>query len=92
MTTRFEHLRLAMRDGVATLTLDRPPVNALNTAMYKALIDAIAALEKDRSVRVIVLQAALIMLIHVGSRLFQADAILVNLGELPARRGIKLQG
>jgi enoyl-CoA hydratase len=44
--------------AVALLTMDGPPVNALNTGMYNALIERIAELEHDTSVRVVVMRAA----------------------------------
>ncbi|HWB37915.1 MAG TPA: enoyl-CoA hydratase-related protein [Rugosimonospora sp.] len=31
----YENLRLEIRDRIATVTLDRPPVNALSTALYR---------------------------------------------------------
>ena len=52
--------------AVAMLTMDGPPVNALNTGMYNALIERIAELEDDPSVRVVVMRAA------SGIRVFSA--------------------
>ncbi len=47
------------RDGVATLTLNRPAqMNLLTTEMLTALQDALDSIEKDSSVRVVVLAAA----------------------------------
>jgi enoyl-CoA hydratase len=64
---------------VAVLTLNRPPVNALNTAMYNALIGAIESLEQDSSVRVVILQAA------PGSRTFCAGGDIKEFGAFQER-------
>ena len=46
------------RDGVATLTLDRPAArNALSLAMLTSLRDTFASLSEDESVRAVVLAA-----------------------------------
>jgi len=46
-------------DGVATLTLNRPKArNALSTGLMAALIEELARIREDRSVMVVVLQAA----------------------------------
>ena len=44
-------------DGVAEVVLNRPPVNALNSAGWNALAQCIAALGEDAAVRVIVIRA-----------------------------------
>lgn len=46
------------RGAVAVLTMDSPPVNALNTAMYNALLARVAELEEDATIRVVVLAAS----------------------------------
>lgn len=49
-------LRLAIAEGVATITLSRPErLNALNAAMHAELRTALDASESDESVRVVVL-------------------------------------
>lgn len=46
-------------DGIATLTLNRPRAyNALSLALMRALIDALAAIEADRSVKAVILTGA----------------------------------
>ncbi len=52
--------------GVATIRLQRPPVNALNTEVQNALADAARALTVDRSVRAVV--------IYGGEKVFAAGA------------------
>jgi enoyl-CoA hydratase/carnithine racemase len=47
------------RDGVATLTLNRPDsLNALSDGLLAALMDALVALDGDRSVRAVILKGA----------------------------------
>lgn len=56
-------------EGIARVTLDRPPVNALDAAAYADLDAAFGALAEDRAVRVVVLTAA-------GRRVFSAGTDL----------------
>jgi enoyl-CoA hydratase len=58
MTRRFEHLRLETRDGVATLTLDRPPVNAVDLAAIEEYVTAVGQLAENPEVRAVVLTGA----------------------------------
>jgi enoyl-CoA hydratase/carnithine racemase len=51
-------VRLARDGAVATLTLDRPPVNALDAATMQALIDALHAIDADPEVRVAIVTGA----------------------------------
>ncbi len=41
----FEHIKLAVEGGVATLTLDREPLNVLNIAMMKEMNQALDSLD-----------------------------------------------
>ena len=52
------HLKLDVADGVATLTMDRPPVNALGRAMRLEMIDVFDTLHDRSDVRCVVLTAA----------------------------------
>jgi enoyl-CoA hydratase/carnithine racemase len=53
----WETLKLATGDGIAILTLARPPVNALGRRLVEELRDAAAALEKDGSLRAVIVAA-----------------------------------
>src|SRR3546814_17825609 len=54
-----EPLLFAKRDGIATLTLNRPDVgNAINTALIEALAQASAQCERDASISCVVLTGA----------------------------------
>jgi len=54
---KLEHLKLDIADGVATVTLDRPPVNALSRAMRLEVIDVFDTLHDRADVRCVVLTA-----------------------------------
>jgi enoyl-CoA hydratase len=59
MTGRYIALRLAVDDGVATVTLDRPERrNALDLAMCHDLVAVMRALASDDDVRVVLVAAA----------------------------------
>lgn len=49
-------VRVDMREGIATVTLDRPPLNVLTTAMLRELEDAIRELGSVADLRLIVLR------------------------------------
>jgi cyclohexa-1,5-dienecarbonyl-CoA hydratase len=49
-------LRVAVADGVAELTLDRPPLNVLDMALLHAFADAIDDLGAQRDLRLIVIR------------------------------------
>ena len=66
----FETLLVDVRDGVGTLTLNRPEArNALNQTVIRELGDALAHLEGDAETRVVVVRGA-------GERAFCAGADL----------------
>ncbi|MGW3989615.1 enoyl-CoA hydratase family protein [Streptomyces sp. NPDC004830] len=55
-TPRWEHLRVEVSDGVATVTLARPEkLNALTFGAYADLRDLLAELSRERSVRALTL-------------------------------------
>lgn len=57
MQTVFEFLRVERADGVATLTLDRPPLNVLTIAMIGELEAALADISADTHLKAVVLRA-----------------------------------
>jgi enoyl-CoA hydratase/carnithine racemase len=61
-----EFVAVTVTDGVATLRLDRPPMNALNLQVQRELRDAAAHLDQDPSVRAAVL--------YGGEKVFAAGA------------------
>jgi enoyl-CoA hydratase len=54
----LEHFRLDVADGIATVTFDRPPVNAQNRATREELIRVFDALSDRDDVRVAILTGA----------------------------------
>jgi cyclohexa-1,5-dienecarbonyl-CoA hydratase len=52
-----EHVRLESAEGLARITLDRPPVNVLTTAMMRHLAEALRRAASDDTVRVVRLDA-----------------------------------
>jgi enoyl-CoA hydratase len=58
MTEAYETLRLDVAEMVATVTLDRPPVNAVNRAMKEEIIATFDALHDRDDVRAVVLTGA----------------------------------
>ena len=55
----FEHVRYAVVDGVATLTLHRPDrLNAVNTAMLGEIVAVLDAADRDDAVRALIVTGA----------------------------------
>jgi enoyl-CoA hydratase len=63
----FESIRLDHRAGISTITLDRPPVNAVSAGLMQDVLAALDVLEGRRATRCIVLTGA-------GSKAFSAGA------------------
>jgi len=73
----YETIRYALRDAVATITLDRPDVlNALNRVMLQEIRAAVDALQDDPAVRVAVLDSA-------SPRAFSAGIDVAMVKDLP---------
>jgi enoyl-CoA hydratase len=68
-------VRVDVHDRVATVTLDRPPVNALDAATFRALGEAFEGISRSRDANVAVLTGA-------GERAFSAG---VDLEDSPRR-------
>jgi 3-hydroxyacyl-CoA dehydrogenase len=66
---------LHVEDGVAVLTLNNPPVNALSARVRQAIVDGVRAAEADPAVRAIVLACA--------GRTFFAGADISEFGKPP---------
>jgi enoyl-CoA hydratase len=58
MSEPFETLKLEVADYVATVTLDRPPVNAMNRAMREEIVRVFDELHDRDDVRAVVLTGA----------------------------------
>ena len=68
-----QDLRVEVADHIATVTLDRPPVNAITRATMVEITEAFTALGADRDVRVAIFTAA-------GDRAFMAGVDLKTVG------------
>jgi enoyl-CoA hydratase/carnithine racemase len=69
------HVRVEIAALVATVTLDRPPVNALSSGFYEEISDALDRIGADQAVSVIVLRSA-------SRRAFCAGADVTELAAL----------
>ncbi|MFH1418000.1 MAG: enoyl-CoA hydratase/isomerase family protein [Planctomycetota bacterium] len=54
---KFEQIEVAVSDGIATVTLNHPPLNVLNIPMMKELNAALAALNGDMDLAAILFRA-----------------------------------
>lgn len=54
----MDGVRFEVAQGVATITLDRPPVNALSAAMIRALVAALREADRREDVRAVILTGA----------------------------------
>src|SRR5207244_1739707 len=76
------NVTVEISDHIAVVTLDRPPVNAVDHATLHELTDAFRGLDDDRDVRVAIFTAA-------GDRAFMAGldlrAAAPNADAVPAR-------
>ncbi len=67
-------ISVRIEDHIATVTLDRPPVNAVDTDTFHEIRDAFRSLDDDRDVRVAVFTAA-------GTRAFMGGADLKTINK-----------
>src|SRR5688500_11166298 len=75
----LQHLKLTVDDHVATLVLDRPPVNALGRAIREELLATFDELHDRDDVRVVVLTGS--------GRTFCAGADIKERAQLTGRPG-----
>ena len=55
----YEHIKLAVEDGVATITIDRQKANnALNTQMFRDFIATVECCDADSAVKIIIVTGA----------------------------------
>jgi len=71
---RFKHLICTIENNVATVTIDHPPVNALNADVYRDLHDVMDELEENKKVRAIILTGK-------GEKAFAAGADVKEMAE-----------
>lgn len=61
----YEYLKIEKEEGIAVVTLDRPPVNSLNVTAYQELYNAFCECDEDPSVGAVILTGA-------GEKIFTA--------------------
>jgi enoyl-CoA hydratase len=71
-------LAVDVADHIAVVTLDRPPVNAVDASTFEEIRDVFTGFTEDRDVRVAILTAA-------GDRAFMAGVDLRSVGTPPER-------
>ncbi len=54
----YKHIQTDLQEGVATLTLNRPPVNVLNIEMMEEINTYFEGLLKEKALKLLVIQAA----------------------------------
>ncbi len=57
MGSEYQFIELAIKDGVARLTLNRPPLNWLGMEMMEEINGAIRSLQKEEGLKLLVIQA-----------------------------------
>ena len=80
MTAITDMVDLETRDGVAVLTINNPPVNALSHGVRLGLRDGIKQAHEDDAVKAIV--------IHCAGRTFIAGADITEFGKPPKEPGL----
>ena len=76
MSTAENPVSMDIRDGIAVLTMDSPPVNALGHAVRSGLMNALEKAEGDEGVEAVVIQG--------GGRCFSGGADIREFGQPPA--------
>jgi cyclohexa-1,5-dienecarbonyl-CoA hydratase len=71
----YKHIQTELKDGVATLTLSRAPLNVLNIEMMKEINAYFESLLKEKSLRLLVVQA-------VGKLFSAGAAVEDHIGDL----------
>ncbi len=74
MSPLFRHLRITLDAAVATVTLDRPPVNAVNLEVIDEFLRVVGEIGSDASIRAVVLTGS--------GRAFSAGADIAMMRDL----------
>ena len=53
----YKHIQTELKEGVATLTLNRAPLNVLNIEMMEEINTYFEGLKKEKSLKLLVIQA-----------------------------------
>lgn len=80
--TSFEYIQVSIEDHIAVLSINRPPVNALNLTLLDEFINALKQMGDDKNVRVIVISSALNSVFCAG----------LDLEVIRGKSGLELRG
>ena len=69
-----DFVRVEIKDGIATIRLDRPPMNALNAEIQRALLQACARVGSDPEVAAVI--------VYGGEKVFAAGADIKEMAEM----------
>ncbi|WP_173158957.1 enoyl-CoA hydratase-related protein [Phytohabitans suffuscus] len=69
-----EFVRVEIEDGIGTIRLDRPPMNALNTQVQEELREAATAVSADPGIRAVV--------VYGGEKVFAAGADIKEMADM----------
>jgi len=78
---KFEYVYLDTVDSVAKITIDKPPVNALDSSAYGELFEMFYRVSKDNSIKVVILTGA-------GEKAFVAGADVKEFVNFDSDNGI----
>lgn len=80
----MEYLKWSFQDSIATITIDRPPANALSSGLLRELSTVLDEIEPNREIRVIV--------IHGEGRFFSAGADIKEFTTVTSSEGFSNLG
>jgi enoyl-CoA hydratase/carnithine racemase len=69
-----DFVRVEIKDGIGTIRLDRPPMNALNTQVQEELREAATAVSADSGVRAVI--------VYGGEKVFAAGADIKEMADM----------
>ena len=81
-SSRRTLLSVSITDRVATLTMEKPPVNSISSEMAKALTSSIASIEKDAGVQSLVIKSS-------SSKVFCAGLDITAMHRPPSRANLE---
>ena len=55
--TNYQHIEAEFKDGLGTITLNRPPLNVLNIAMMEEMNDVLQAWQGEKDLKVVLFNA-----------------------------------
>lgn len=78
---KFVNLKVDNRTGIATLELNRPPVNSLNTALLKDISDALDEVTKNHSKGLILTSVCIVITGYIAQENAQKIHLSTGINE-----------